>query len=95
MTPSLLADYAAVMRANGILRVSGEEKEDALDFSIELDPSVFGRADSTAPDVPTDLGAEKKCACGHLQDSEHNSSGLCIAGACPTSICHPETVEKR
>lgn len=61
--------------------------------------SEFDLAPPTAPDapavVPADLGAgEKKCPCGHLQDSEHNNDGLCIAGACPYTVCHPGATAK-
>lgn len=45
-----------------------------------------------APAVPPDLGAPKKCPCGHEDEAEHNNNGLCLLG-CPVSICHPETVK--
>lgn len=98
MTPDLLKQYAQTMKDLGIRRVTGEEKEDGLDFCIEMDPSAFPSPipTETAPaSVPKDLGAgEKKCPCGHLQDSEHNNAGLCIAGACPYTVCHPEATAK-
>ena len=95
MTPALLSEYAAVMRANRILRVSAEGDEDGEDFSIELSPTAWDSMPiPSASDVPADLGAgEKKCPCGHLQDSEHNNDGLCIAGACPYTVCHPDATQ--
>jgi hypothetical protein len=94
MTPALLSQYAEVMRAHNIQEVSGEEAEDAMDFRIVLSPTAFDAPATEGPVVPPDLGEEKKCACGHLAVAEHNGSGLCIAGACPYTVCHPEATAK-
>jgi len=93
VTPDTLEAYARVMRSNGVLRVTGEEKEDGLDFTIELYPSVFEpRTDAkdTALPMPVDLDDGEKCACGCLRDTEHNAQGLCIGKGCPVSLCSPE-----
>jgi hypothetical protein len=96
MTPALLAEYAAIMRAHRVLEVAGEETQDAMDFRIVLSPTAFDGlpTPSGEPDVPENLGEEERCPCGHLVVAEHNAHGLCIAGACPVTMCHPEATAK-
>ena len=96
MTPDDLKSYALAMQQYGVRRLQAETGgEDSEGFCIEMDASAFAPLASETPNVPADLGAgEKKCACDHLQESEHNNEGLCIAGACPVSVCHPEATAK-
>lgn len=74
-----------------VLRGYGVRRFEGGGMVVEFEPDA-------APDgpavVPSDLGAgEPKCPCGHLQDSEHQN-GMCIAAACPVSVCHPDATPK-
>jgi hypothetical protein len=94
VTPAALEEFAAAMVRSKVLRFKGEvgppEQEDEEECEIELHPSAFttlAPIDTTTPALPE---PETKCACGHDLIGEHNDSGLCIAGACPYTVCHPE-----
>lgn len=87
--------WLLMFRANGVRHAEFDMSDgcNSSRFVVDLAPMAGESADA-APNVPSDLGAgEKKCACGHLQDSEH-LNGLCIAAACPASVCHPEATAK-
>jgi len=87
-------DRAALEALLRLLRSSGVRYFEAGGLHLEFGADPMAGDAAPAP-VPVNLGAgEKKCACGHLQDSEHNNDGLCIAGACPYTVCHPEATPK-
>jgi len=86
-------DRAALEALLRLLRGSGVRYFEAGGLHLEFGADPMA-GDVTEPNVPPDLGAEKKCACGHLAVAEHNGSGLCIAGACPYTVCHPEATAK-
>jgi hypothetical protein len=102
VTPSALEEFAAAMARAKVLRFKGDvgppEQEGEEECEIELHPSVF--EPPTTPATETDPAAlaaiaeAEKCACGHDRASEHNGQGLCIAGSCPYSVCHPGATPK-
>lgn len=94
MTPEALKTFAAAMLEAKVARFKGDvgppEQEGEEEAEIELHPSAFAAslsAEVTAPALPE---PPTKCACGHDLIGEHNDSGLCIAGACVFTVCHPE-----
>lgn len=99
MTKESHEDWLARLGATlDLLRAKGVREARVpmlLDLAIAEVSVTFGPAPSIedgAPTVPPDLGASKKCLCGHEDEAEHNNNGLCLLG-CPVSICHPETVK--